>query len=98
LIGVAAEMGLPALVAYVAFLAACASACIPRARAGDVASRSIALVVLAALIGHVMTNAFKTPDVTTSVIWWIAMGAGLAAMGSGRPNDAQAPHSPAGAR
>lgn len=98
LIGVAAEMGLPALLAYVLFLAACARACIRRARAGDRASRSIALVVLAVLVAHIVTNAFKTPDVTTSEIWWIAMGAGLAAMGNGRADVAEAPHGAAGAR
>lgn len=86
LIGVAAEVGLPALVAYVAFLIACASACVRRARAATGQSRSMALVVLAVLASHVVTNLFKTPDVTTSEIFWVTMGAGLAAMGAaGQP-------------
>jgi O-antigen ligase len=99
LIGVAAEMGLPALVAYVAFLIGCGSACVRRARAETGESRSIALVVLAALATHVVTNLFKTPDVTTSELFWITMGAGLAAMGSAAGRSGQHPHgAAAGAR
>jgi putative inorganic carbon (HCO3(-)) transporter len=80
LIGVAAEMGLLALLAYVLFLAACVRACVRRARGGDAASKYLALVVLATLAAHVVTNLFKTPDVTTSTVFWIMLGAGLAAM------------------
>jgi putative inorganic carbon (HCO3(-)) transporter len=99
LIGVAAEMGLPALVAYVAFLIASASACVRRARAATGASRSIALVVLATLATHVVTNLFKTPDVTTSEVFWITVGAGLAAMGSAAGRSGEHPQgAAAGAR
>jgi putative inorganic carbon (HCO3(-)) transporter len=80
LIGIAAEMGLPALAAYVAFLLACAISCIRRVRAADGASRTIALVVLATLTTHVLTNFFMTPEVATSELFWITMGAGVAAM------------------
>jgi O-antigen ligase len=79
-IGIAAEMGLPALVAYVVFLVACATACIRRARAASGASRTIALVVLATLATHVVTNFFMTPETTTSELFWITMGSGLAAI------------------
>jgi O-antigen ligase len=79
LIGIAAEVGLPALGAYVALLAACAVAFVRRAAAGDPGSRSVALVVLAILVSHVVTTSFKTPEISTNSIFWIAMGAGLAA-------------------
>ena len=91
LIGIAAELGLPALAAYLIFLAACVSACIRRARSGDDASRSIALVLLAALASNFVVYFFKTPDVTTSEVLWITLGAGLAAMGAGRTRDLE-PH------
>jgi O-antigen ligase len=78
-LGIAAEMGLPALVAYVVFLLASAWVCIRHAAVGGTA-RSMALVVLAVLTSHVAVNSFKTPDVTTSEIFWITMGAGLAAI------------------
>jgi O-antigen ligase len=84
LIGIAAETGLPALGAYLAFLVACAMRCVKRARVSDVASKSTALVVLAVLVGHVVTNFFMTPEVATSEVFWITMGAGLAAMNAGR--------------
>jgi O-antigen ligase len=83
LIGVAAEMGLPALTAYLVFLVACAAACVRRASTANGASRSIALVVLATLAMHVVTNFFMTPEVTTSGLFWMTMGAGLAAMAAG---------------
>jgi O-antigen ligase len=89
-IGIAAEMGLVALVAYVVFILACARSCIRRARASGGASRSIALVVLATLASHVAANSVKTPDVTTSEIFWITMGAGLAAMRIGQADPPEA--------
>ena len=82
LIGVAAEVGLPALAAYATFLVACALVCVRRARAGVGASRSISLVVLAVLATHVVTNFFMTPEVSTSELFWVLMGAGLGAMGT----------------
>jgi O-antigen ligase len=69
LIGIAAEMGLPALATYVVFLGACAMACVRRARATSGAARSVALIVLAILATHVATNSLKTPDVTTSELF-----------------------------
>lgn len=83
-VGIAAEMGLPALAAYLVFLVACAMACVRRARAVDPVSSSIALVVLATLANHVVTNFFMTPEVTTSEVFWITLGAGLAAMSKGK--------------
>ncbi len=81
LIGVAAEMGLPALAAYLFFIAACAMACVRRIRAASGPSTLIALVVLATLVNHVVTNFFMTPEVSTSELFWITLGSGLAAMG-----------------
>jgi hypothetical protein len=46
--------------------------------------RSIALVVLAILAIHVVANFFMTPEVTTSEVFWILLGAGLGAMGPAR--------------
>ncbi|HLQ47372.1 MAG TPA: O-antigen ligase family protein [Candidatus Dormibacteraeota bacterium] len=79
LIGVAAEMGLPALIAYMAFLVSCAAICVRRARTSDGETGWMALVVLSVLVTHVVTTFFMTPEVSTSEIFWIVMGAGLAA-------------------
>ena len=84
LIGVAAEMGLPALAAYASFLVACGIVCVRRMRAAVDGPRSIALVVLAILAIHVVANFFMTPEVTTSEVFWILLGAGLGAMGPAR--------------
>jgi O-antigen ligase len=85
-IGIAAEMGLPALLAYVAFVVMCAAICILRARSSTGSPRMIAVVVLATLAAHVVTNLFMTPAVTTSEVFWVTIGAGLAALGSGAPH------------
>jgi len=80
LIGVAAEMGLPALAVYVVFLLACATACVRRAREANDMARSIALVVLATLATHVVTTFFMTPAIATTELFWMTTGAGLAAI------------------
>jgi O-antigen ligase len=80
LIGIAAEEGLPALVAYLAFLGGCAALAIRRMRAASGASRTVAIAVLAILATHLITTAFKTPDTTTSAIFWILLGSGIGAI------------------
>ena len=80
LIGIAAEEGLPAVVAYVAFLGACAALAVRRLRAATGPSRTIAIAVLAILATHLITTAFKTPDTTTSAIFWILLGSGIGAI------------------
>jgi O-antigen ligase len=84
-IGIAAEMGIPALAAYVAVLVACATRCVQRASASSGAARTSALVVLAIVTTHCVTNFFMTPEVSTSELFWITMGAGVTAMRTGRP-------------
>jgi O-antigen ligase len=81
LIGVAAEMGLPALAAYVAFLGSVARVSARQVRDASSERRSIALVVLATLAVHVTTTFFMTPEVSTSELFWVTMGAGLASVG-----------------
>jgi O-antigen ligase len=85
LIGIAAESGLPALVAYVLILLGCAVACLRRVRDAGDESRSIALVVLATLAVRVVTTAFMTPEIATSELFWVMAGAGVAATSRPEP-------------
>jgi O-antigen ligase len=80
LIGIAAEEGLPALVAYLAFLGGCAALAIRRVRATSGTWRTIGIAVLATLATHLITTTFKTPDTTTSAIFWILLGSGIGAI------------------
>jgi O-antigen ligase len=78
-IGIASESGIPAVIAYVAFLSALAVTLAHRARAGVADHGMVAVAALAALAVHVVTTAFKTPDTTTSTLFWVMVGSGLAA-------------------
>ena len=81
-IGVAAESGIPALIALIAFMAAVASACAHSVSSGSTRSRTIVLAVLAALAVHAITTSFKTPETSTSLLVWVVAGSGLAASGA----------------
>jgi O-antigen ligase len=80
LIGLAAEVGVPAVVVYVVFLVMCAFIVVRGSRdAPNRVRKSIAFVVLAALATHVITTFFMTPEISTSALFWVTIGAGLAA-------------------
>lgn len=84
-IGLAAEVGLPATVAYLVFLVACGVIAVTGVRRSrDPTGRSIALAVFSVLAVHVITTFFMTPETATSTLFWVSMGAGLAAIGMDR--------------
>jgi O-antigen ligase len=78
-IGIAAESGIPAVIAYLAFLGALAVRLARRGLGSDGPSSDIAVIALTVLVVHVVATAFKTPDTTTSLLFWVAVGSGLAA-------------------
>ncbi len=83
-LGIAAGSGIPAALAYLAVLA---GAFVALARAARNAPRElrVALVaVLAAAAGHVVTDAFMTAEVTSSLLFWVLLGAALGSI-SRRP-------------
>ena len=81
LIGIAAGSGIPAVIAYASFLVACGVLTVRRIRTGPRDEGSIiATVCLLVLVSHVVTAFFKTPDATTSWLFLVVIGAGLAAM------------------
>jgi O-antigen ligase len=81
LIGVAAEIGFPAAAIYITFLVMCAFVAGKAAlHASDRLRRTIALVVLATLATHVITTFFMTPEISTSALFWVIIGAGLGAI------------------
>jgi O-antigen ligase len=79
----AAGAGLPALVAYAAFLIAC-GAVIARAirSAMPPSARIFAAVCLAAMIVHLVADSFVTAETSASVLFWTVLGAGVAADGA----------------
>lgn len=80
LIGIAAGSGIPALVAYLAFLMGVATACVRHARGLPVGSSWIAQTVLGVLAVHVVSTFFMTPETSTSLVFWVLIGSGLAVM------------------
>lgn len=77
-LGVAAGAGMPALVAYVAFLIAVLGALARAAAAtADRGARLVLFAVLAALVGHLVTDCFMTADVTGTWLTWCLAGAAV---------------------
>jgi O-antigen ligase len=77
-LGVAAGAGAPALMAYLAFLGAVLVALARSAAATvDRGTRLLLFAVLAALVGHVVTDQFMGPDVTGAWLAWCLAGAAV---------------------
>jgi O-antigen ligase len=77
-LAVAAGAGLPALVAYLGILAGLALVSVRAARAATRELRVVLVALLAAAAGHLVTDAFMTADVTSTWLFWVSMGAGVA--------------------
>jgi putative inorganic carbon (HCO3(-)) transporter len=76
-LSVAAGAGFPALAAYVILVGSTSVAILPRA--GLRGRESVLLTgLIAALVGHVVTDWFMTADLSGSWLFWALMGAGLA--------------------
>jgi O-antigen ligase len=79
-LAVASGAGVPALVAYLALLGAIATVLVRAARADPRAERRWWFAALvAAFAAHVVTDAFMTADLMTTWLFWVLMGAGVAA-------------------
>jgi O-antigen ligase len=77
-LAVAAGAGFPALVAYLGILAAFVLVSVRAARAATPELGVVLVALLAAAAGHLATDAFMTADVTSTWLFWVSMGAGLA--------------------
>lgn len=82
-LAIAGGAGFPALAAYLAVVLAAASLAI-RAMRATTSARTwmLGAVLLAAIAGHLVTDAFMTAETTGSVLFWIVLGA-AAALGHG---------------
>lgn len=74
----AAGAGVPALLAYLAVVAAVATGLARAATATtDRRLRLLIAGILAGMAGHLVTDAFMSADLTTTWLFWVLMGAGL---------------------
>jgi O-antigen ligase len=73
-LALASGLGLPALVCYLALIAGAAFATVRtlRTRAPEVQLLGVALV--AALVGHLVTDGFMTAELTGSWLFWVFLG------------------------
>jgi O-antigen ligase len=77
-LSVAAGAGLPALLAYLAVIAAVFGTIVGEIKTRRQDWTRLALVsVTAAAAAHIVTDAFMTAEVTSSWLFWVLMGAGL---------------------
>ena len=77
-LAIAAGMGFPALACYLALIALIIASVLREARRSrDRSTRVLLVMLLAALAGHLVTDAFMTADLVASWLQWILLGAGL---------------------
>lgn len=77
-LAIAIGAGLPALVAYFTFLVGCSRELLRACRDRGSPERRIALLaVLAAVVGHLISDVFMTADVTSTWLLWLFLGAGV---------------------
>ena len=84
-LGIAAGSGIPALVAYLGILGAFATVVVRAARSAGRECRILLTAVLAAVVGHCVTDAFMTADLTSTWLTWASMGAALGVTATLRP-------------
>jgi putative inorganic carbon (HCO3(-)) transporter len=78
-LAVAAGVGFPGLIAYLVLLFMASWIVVKGARAATDPWTRVALwCVLAAVVGHLITDAFMTAELTSSWLFWTLLGAGLA--------------------
>ncbi len=84
-LAMAAGAGFPALGAYLVVIASVAVSVARAFRTVTSDGRRLALAaVLAAMVGHLVTDTFMTAEVTSTWLFWVLMGAGLGVAGQDR--------------
>ena len=77
-LAVASGAGIPAAIAYLSILVGVISVLWhAMRRSRDAAVRLALLAVMAAVLGHLATNAFMSSEITGSWIFWVLVGAGV---------------------
>jgi O-antigen ligase len=70
LLSISSGSGVPASLAYLGFVTAVAAVAVRAWRAGV----TDAVPLLAAIVGHLTTDVFMTPEVSSSTIFWLLLG------------------------
>jgi O-antigen ligase len=73
-IAIAVGTGVPALAAYVALIVVALAAGLRRWRRARPTERALVAGVIAAVVGHVVTDVFVTAEVSTSWTFWVLLG------------------------
>ena len=82
-LGIAAGAGIPALAAYLGLLVAVAVAVLRALRVAAPALRAVLVGVLAGSAGHLVADAFISPETTGTWLFWLFLGATLGALPAG---------------
>jgi putative inorganic carbon (hco3(-)) transporter len=73
-IAIAAGAGVPALAAYVTLIGLALAAGLRRWRRAEPTERILVAGLIAAVIGHFVTDFFMTAEVSTSFLFWVLLG------------------------
>ena len=91
-VGIAAGSGLPALIAYVVAVAGIVAIIVRVLRAAAREVRIVLVAVLGGIAGHLVTDAFMSPEVTSTWLAWVLLGGSLgavSALGAGAAHEAR---------
>jgi O-antigen ligase len=76
-LGIAAGSGLPALIAYLVAIAGFVMVALRMLRVATREVRLVVVAVLGAVAGHLLADAFMSPEVTSTWLAWILLGGSL---------------------
>jgi O-antigen ligase len=76
-LGIAAGSGLPALIAYLVAITGFVVACVRALRVATLEIKIPVVAVLGGVTGHLVTDAFMSPEVTSTWLAWILIGGSL---------------------
>jgi O-antigen ligase len=81
-LGIAAGSGLPALIAYLVAITGFVVACVRMLRVAPPSLKIPVVAVLGGVAGHLVTNAFMSPEVTSTWLAWVLIGGSLGMIAS----------------
>ena len=88
-LGIAAGSGLPALIAYLVAIGGFVAVTVRTLRTAAREVRIVLVAVLGGIAAHLVTDAFMSPEVTSTWLAWVVLGGSLGAIGAGRAGAAR---------
>jgi O-antigen ligase len=86
-LALASGLGLPALACYLALIVGVLILALRSLRVHDWKARVLVVALIAAIVGHVVTDGFMTGEIAGSWLFWVLLGAAVSSSRLGRDSD-----------